>query len=213
MECKPRTFKTQACPAPLAREKEPGDGSSNTLIATIALYMTLIMTHPLPKREPIPHYDENSAGSYTTVIVHLSEILFKMSRKQAIYNEILRCLLPGIRNYLCNLPSKPWWKQRSYIRQYHQSWYHISEFIHEIPVGLEHEGFTNHDFWFLNYPARSWIEGPLPDLQPFYSLIAYYIQELFKAVPDEQRAQLEWTGPTEDFSWARPKTLAELNDE
>ncbi len=87
-----------------------------------------------------------------------------------------------------------------------QASYEIAEFVHNLCVSIAREEFASHDIWFLNVQARSLIERNNEQNCPHYSLFAYYIQELFKIVPEELRVDLEWDGPSGDYSRAtKPK--------
>jgi hypothetical protein len=90
-----------------------------------------------------------------------------------------------------------------------RSQYAIAEFIHNLYVSILQEDFTDHDIHFLNYQARSFFEHN-DETCPHYNLFTYYIQELFKEVPEDKRHKLMWEGPKEDYSWARPKFGWEL---
>jgi hypothetical protein len=130
-----------------------------------------------------------------------------MSRKQEIYKDILSWALPSARNCLSHFRRprlivllSP--KDQKWLR-YH---YELAECVHNLYVSLLEAEFTDHDIHFLNYQARSFFERHGKD-DPVY---AYYIQELFKEVPEHMRGKLMWAGPEEDYSWARPRTGWEL---
>ena len=130
-----------------------------------------------------------------------------MSRKQEIYKDILSSALPSARNCLSQFRRPRLFvllspKQQKWLRYQ----YELAEFVHNLYVSLLEEDFTNHDIHFLNYQARSFFKRHGND-EPVY---AYYIQELFKEVPEQMRDKLMWAGPEEDFSWARPKFGWEL---
>ena len=72
------------------------------------------------------------------------------------------------------------------------------------------EAFTDHDIWFLNVQARSFFDAKMTLAARIILCFAYYIQELFKAVPADKRDKLQWAGPQEDYSWAQPKRGDEL---
>jgi len=137
-----------------------------------------------------------------------------MSRKQEIYRDILNWALPSSRNCLSRFrqirpiviltPEKQRWLQ---------SEYEVAEFVHNLYVSILEEDFTDHDIWFLNYQARSFFERNDDARCTHYSLFAYYIQELFKVVPEVRKHELKWEGPKEDYSWARPKFGWEINEE
>jgi hypothetical protein len=80
----------------------------------------------------------------------------------------------------------------------------VAEFVHNLYVSILDEKFTDHDIHFLNYQARDFLERK-GESHPSYPLFAYYVQELFKEVPDDLRHKLRWNGPTGDFSWACPR--------
>lgn len=128
-----------------------------------------------------------------------------MSRKQEIYKEFLRWSLPGIRNRLSMFRHIHFFMLFS--RKQQRSWrceYEVAEFVHNLYISILQEEWTDHDIHFLNYQARSFCEANNKDCS-HYALFAYYIQELFKEVPEERRGDLRWDGPQGDYSWARPK--------
>ncbi len=135
-----------------------------------------------------------------------------MSRKQEIYRQILAQALPFNRNELSQLCAVDFLellppKRQSALRYQYQ----VAQFVHNLSATILVENFTQHDIHFLNYQARKFFENN-DDQCRFYSLFAYYIQELFKEVPEERRHELSWDGPQGDFSWARPKVGGEFDD-
>lgn len=133
-----------------------------------------------------------------------------MSRKQEIYRDILMWALPSTRNTLSlfrrgRLPVVLSPRIQSALA----SEYEVAQFVHNLYVSILAEEFTDHDIWFLNYQARSFYERN-DDKNPHYSLFAYYIQELFKEVPENKKGKLLWAGPEGDYSWARPRHGYEL---
>jgi len=126
-----------------------------------------------------------------------------MSPKQAIYQSILSWSLPYIRNGLSNTVHVPWWtllpRRR---RRFARSHYEVAQLVHSLSGTIFCEEFTDQDLWFLNVPARTFLERNSPQTLPLYPVFALRIQQLFAAVPDTLKHQLEWAGPTGDWSWA-----------
>ena len=134
-----------------------------------------------------------------------------MSRKQEIYADILGWALPHSRNTLSQFHKAHKWRLLSHKDLvYLRGAYEIAEFVHNLCVTILEEEFTSHDIWFLNSQARSFIESNCDEDTPHHSLMAYYIQELFKVVPEDKRQELKWPGPEGDYSWARPKRGFEI---
>ena len=126
-----------------------------------------------------------------------------MSRKQAIYKAILSWALPSLRNSLSQFRrQKPFlilnWKQQKEFRNH----YFIAEFVHNIYNLILTESFVEQDVYFLNAQAKLLYQNG-QNCQ-HYSLFVYYIQELFKEVPEHLHHKLTWNGPEGDWSWARP---------
>ncbi len=129
----------------------------------------------------------------------------QMSRKQEIYKEILRWALPSSRASLSQF-----WKVRPFVvlaaerQRALREGYEIAQFVHNLYVSILEEEFTRHDIDFLNVQARHFVEDNSGENGHLYSMFVYFIQELFKAVPEEKRDKLTWNGPESDYSWARP---------
>ena len=135
-----------------------------------------------------------------------------MSRKQEIYREILTWALPNSRNTLSRFHRVRWLRVLSRKDQtYLKGAYEVAQFVHNLYVSILEEEFIFHDIWFLNVQARAFIERNSDKTCSLYSLFAYYIQELFKIVPQDLRHKLEWSGPEGDFSWAAPKRGDEVS--
>ena len=135
-----------------------------------------------------------------------------MSRKQEIYRQILSWALPSNRNCLS------WFRKISFLKLLSPKWqrglrdqFEVAQFVHNLYVSILEEEFVRHDIHFLNYQARAFFQRN-DDTCLNYSLFAYYIQELFKEVPEDRRHELNWDGPQGDFSWARPKRGDEFDD-
>lgn len=129
-----------------------------------------------------------------------------MSKKQEIYREILSFALPESRNTLSQFNRVRCWRILSRKQQLHfRETYEVAQFVHNLYVSILAEDFTSHDIWFLNVQARSFIERNNEKNCCLYSLFAYYIQELFKIVPDTLKDKLEWNGPEGNYDWARPR--------
>ena len=136
-----------------------------------------------------------------------------MSRKQEIYRDILSWALPSARNTFS------WYRQIKPIvvlwpksQRYLAAQYRLAEFVHNIYVSLLKEEFTDHDIWFLNHQARNYYESG-GEFDAHFDMFCHYIQQLFAEVPAEQRDKLNWQGPQEDYSWARPRRGFEFTPE
>jgi hypothetical protein len=133
-----------------------------------------------------------------------------MSRKQEIYKEILSWALPSTRNTL-----SPFQRVRPFVLLSPRSQrdlaaqYVVAEFVHNLYVSILDEVWTDHDIHFLNYQARILYERN-DETCLHYSLFMYYIQELFKEVPEDRKDKLRWSGPEGDYSSARPKRGYEM---
>lgn len=113
----------------------------------------------------------------------------RVSRKQEIYQEMLRTGLSGLRT----VRSLRWW----------QSWrrealYHDAELLHHLYVSILEPDFTDHDVWFLNHQVRWYLVHVNPHWSPGYYVYHPLIVELFRLVPDSLRGRLDWAGPTDD---------------
>ena len=134
-----------------------------------------------------------------------------MSRKQDIYKEILFWALPSVRNALSRFRRiSPLMVLSPRVQRALRSEYEVAQFVHNIHVSITDEGFTDHDIWFLNHQARAFCEQNDAEGCILYSLFCYYIQELFKDVPEHLSDKLMWSGPRGDYSWACPSTGFEL---
>lgn len=128
-----------------------------------------------------------------------------MTRKQEIYCDILSWALPHSRNTLsCFYKIRRWRVLSRKDQASLRGAYEVAQFVHNLYVSILEEEFVSHDIWFLNVQARAFIERNSDGNCSCYSLFAYYIQELFKIVPESWRHELEWSGPQGDFNWARP---------
>jgi hypothetical protein len=109
-----------------------------------------------------------------------------MTRKQEIYQEILRRALPHVRN----VSTWPWWR-----RLPDRSVRYEAELVHDLWPSLFDPEFVDHDIWFLNFQARAYCERCSPQLSPLYAENVKQIKELFAIVPDGHREKLKWSGP------------------
>ena len=124
-----------------------------------------------------------------------------MSRKQELYRDILTSALPFVRSGLQNVVHVPWWRMLPRRRRrFGRSYYEVAQLVHDLPVSILSEEFSEHDLWFLNVHARSFLERNDARTHTLYPVLARYIQELFQIVPERMKARLEWAGPTEDWS-------------
>jgi hypothetical protein len=109
-----------------------------------------------------------------------------MTKKQEIYLELLRMTLPHIRGTLSR--SVIWGKPR------HEA-YELSELVHNIYTSILDEEFVAHDIWILNVQAKSYFDRAVGTTS--YDGICALLCELFEAVPEGLRTQLEWNGPNQ----------------
>ena len=106
-----------------------------------------------------------------------------MSPKQEIYQEMLRHVLPGLRN---GYAPRPWWIS---IRR--SPWYYYdAELVHNLWVSLFEEDFIDHDIWFLNVQAKWYYENAKGTQN--YRPLCELITELFSLVPTHFHNKLKW---------------------
>ncbi len=109
-----------------------------------------------------------------------------MSPKQKEYQEILKKILPWLRNV------STWgWYQKCRDK----SCYYDAELVHNLPISLWEEDFVDHDIWFLNHQARIYYEECNTQLSPNYESIVECISNLFDMIPEDKKQQIEWDGP------------------
>jgi hypothetical protein len=108
-----------------------------------------------------------------------------MSRKQAIYQELLRTGLASIRNVQTH---------SSWQKVFNKSCYYESELLHRLPFSILDPEFSDQDVWFLNNQARWYYENARGTVN--YEHFAKLITELLGLVPITIRSQLKWN-PTE----------------
>jgi hypothetical protein len=105
-----------------------------------------------------------------------------MSPKQQVYQEMLRLILPSLRN----AQTLPWWrKARDKGSAYD------SELIHNLYVSLFEPEFTSHDIHFLNVQARWYYENAKGKAY-HYKTVVELISKLMHLVPPDQREKLQW---------------------
>ncbi|MCX8156929.1 MAG: zinc ABC transporter substrate-binding protein [Verrucomicrobiae bacterium] len=109
-----------------------------------------------------------------------------MSRKQEIYQEMLRWGLPYIRDVLA---------QGAWARLKDRSALLEAQLLHSLPHSILDPDFTDNDLWFLNHHARAYLTEASPALCRNYDLHRKLIAELFLLVPPPRRAELKWNGP------------------
>jgi hypothetical protein len=109
-----------------------------------------------------------------------------MSEKQQIYRDMLRNILPWLRN----VQTWTWWAR---LRDRSAQW--DSELVHNIPVSILEPEFTEHDVWFLNVQARRYYQECSSRLSPNYDSNVDGIRRLCQLVPTDLRARMEWGGP------------------
>lgn len=111
-----------------------------------------------------------------------------MGRKQEIYRELLQFGLPHLRA----IRTLRWWQAAR-----RRALYEEAEFLHSLHVSILEPEFVDHDFWFLNHQARSFLEHADPRHAACYDQHRRLIRELFALVPEQLRTKLEWPGPDE----------------
>lgn len=107
-----------------------------------------------------------------------------MSPKQDLYLDLLRIVLPFLRN-------RETWSIWNRIR--FGSAYPEAELIHNLPRCLRDSDFGREDLWRLNVQARNYLkpgarntlEGPVQAI----------VKEIFQLVPPDQQGLLVWPGP------------------
>lgn len=112
-----------------------------------------------------------------------------ISPKQRVYGEMLHTMLPVLRN----ISTLRWWQRLRYRRMF----LHETELIHGLPNQIFEPGFTESDFWFLNFQARHYHDHCDTRQSPLYLQQLRCIRELFALVPEEMRGRLQWAGPGE----------------
>ncbi len=133
-----------------------------------------------------------------------------MSRKQELYLMLLASGLVFIRNYQSQNNLGPWWRIRFWKRRrIDKACYEVAQFLHNLPGCIAEPEFTESDLWFLNDPTHSfykrdksknlWVSGHFRSL----------IRQLFKLVPENQRADLKWDGL--ELPKRTPAQQAEIN--
>ena len=109
-----------------------------------------------------------------------------MSRKQIVYQEILKRGLPYLRKVF---------SLESGDVELREALGAELEFIHNIPVSILDAEFVEHDLWFLNHQAKTFFSNPLGKFSPNHKIYAALITTLFEEVPSELRHRLSWSGP------------------
>ena len=109
-----------------------------------------------------------------------------MTKKQELYQDILRRTSPHLRN----VAALPWWRR---LRD--RSTYFETELLHNLWPSLFEPDFVEHDIWFLNAQAKVYCEECSERLSPLYADNVKRIKELFALVPDPFRDKLKWRGP------------------
>lgn len=112
--------------------------------------------------------------------------VMELSPKQTVYQEMLRCTLPHLRN----VSTWRWW-QRVRDRTAHYE----AELIHNLPVSMYEPEFVEHDVWFLNVQARAYCQQCSAELSYLYPQQVGLIRELFALVPQHLLQKLQWEGP------------------
>lgn len=105
-----------------------------------------------------------------------------MSPKQEIYRDILFWTLPHLRN----AASQPWWR-----RFRDRSPYFEAELVHNIPVSMYEPEFTDHDIWFLNVQADSYIRNCSESISYLYPEQKKRLLALRSLVPEALKSKLK----------------------
>lgn len=107
-----------------------------------------------------------------------------LSEKQRIYLEILKGILPYVRNV------ETWglWRRLRFGNAYPEA-----ELVHNLPRCLEEPTFGREDIWWLNAQARNYCQGAAD--RPCKAEVTRLVRNLFYLVPSELREQLKWDGP------------------
>ena len=105
-----------------------------------------------------------------------------MTEKQIIYQEILRRTLPHIRNVST-------WSFLNRLKD--KSVRHESQLIHNIWPSIFESEFTEHDIWFLNWEAPSYIKNCSEKISPLYKETVQELEKLKSIVPEEIQDQLK----------------------
>lgn len=107
-------------------------------------------------------------------------------KKNLIYVRMLSLVLPYIRN-IQSLGEG--------VKGKDQSCFFEAELVHNLTNSLLDSEFSEHDIWFLNYQAKSYLENCSDRISPNYHEHLKSIKSLFELVPDELRDKLLWAGP------------------
>lgn len=107
-----------------------------------------------------------------------------LSPKQQLYVELLRIILPFLRN-------RETWRPWNRIRL--RSAYAETELIHNLPRCLEKSEFGREDFWWLSNQARVYLKPGVNNI--FAHPVASIVKHIFQIVPPEQCEKLDWPGP------------------
>ncbi len=107
-----------------------------------------------------------------------------LSPKQQHYIELLRIILPFLRN-------RETWRPWNRIRL--RSAYAETELIHNLPRCLEKYEFGPEDLWWLNNQARVYLDHGANNI--FDAPVRSIVKSIFQLIPSEQREDLHWPGP------------------
>lgn len=81
-------------------------------------------------------------------------------------------------------------------KAFDKSCYEEAELVHNLHVSILEPEFIDHDIWFLNHQARSYMNRAEASKSPCFNAQRELIKELFSLVPDSMQSSLEWNGPT-----------------
>ena len=101
-----------------------------------------------------------------------------------------------IRNYQSQNNFGPWWRIRFWRRRrIDKACYEVAQFLHNLPGLITDPEFTERDLWFLNSPTQSFYKRDTSKDMWIKGMFRPQIWQLFKLVPENLRAELNWVGP------------------
>lgn len=110
-----------------------------------------------------------------------------MSRKQAIYTEMLSWAIPHVRNV----------QSGSFLaKALDCSSYAESELVHNLYQSLLEAEFVDHDIYFLNVQAKNYVHSSKAAKSPCYDAQCALIQELLSLVPSSLQGAIKWQFPS-----------------
>lgn len=118
----------------------------------------------------------------------------KLNGKIEIYLEIMRVILPYVRNE----NSKSGWK-RLLMRDV----YPELELVHNIPPLMRGGEVSETDVYWINVQAKNYADSCERTPRAFCDIVLCCIEDLVVLVPTELRCQLSWKGPSSSEALAR----------